>query len=473
MTRKVSAHSFLGQTVSLCATCLAPVPAKIIQEGDAIYFQKRCRTHGVQKVLVSSDPDYWHAQSSWIKPSDLPQTYQTRISDGCPYDCGLCPDHEQHSCLAILEVNETCNLSCPICFADSHPDRHGQRSLAECEAMLDALVASEGEPDLLQISGGEPTLHPQIIDILRAAKARPIRHLMLNTNGIRIARDKAFVADLAGLGPGFEVYLQFDSLSPEALKAIRGADLSRIRREALENLEAAGISTTLVAVVKKGLNDHEVGAIIDYALGWSCVRGVTFQPIQDAGRTEGFDPARDRTTLSDIRRAIISSGGPFLAEDLIPLPCNPESICVAYGVRAGRRVAPITGMLPKDVLLQELPNTVTFERYPALRQRLFDFFSLTTVDSVVPDRLETLFCCFPDIEAPRDLGYKDLFRVAISEFLDPHNFCISRVKRSCVHFLTPEGKIIPFDTYNLFYRDEAAKERRSASLAARRILMGA
>ena len=472
MIRKQSAHAFLGQTISLCATCLVPVPTKILQQDGAVYFQKRCRSHGVQKVLVSSDPDYWRAQTSWIKPSDLSQTYQTRIAEGCPYDCGLCPDHEQHSCLAILEVNETCNLTCPVCFADSSPDRLGQRSFAECEAMLDALVASEGEPDLLQISGGEPTLHPQILDILRAAKARPIRHLMLNTNGLRIARDPAFVAELASLGPGFEVYLQFDSLSPEVLKTIRGADLTRIRQQALENLEAAGISTTLVAVVKRGLNDHEVGAIIDHALGWSCVRGVTFQPIQDAGRNQGFDPARDRTTLSDIRQAIIRSGGPFAAEDLIPLPCNPESICVAYGLRSGRRVAPVTGMLPKDVLLQELPNTVTFERYPALRQRLFDFFSLTTVDQVVPERLETLFCCFPELETPRDIGYKDLFRVAISEFLDPHNFCISRVKRSCVHFLTPEGKIIPFDTYNLFYRDQAAKARRTASLLARKQLQG-
>ena len=467
MTRKIASYLFLGQTVSLCATCLAPVPAKIIEEDGAVFYQKRCRTHGVQKVLISSDPDYWRAQAAWIKPSDRPMRFQSRIELGCPYDCGLCPDHEQHTCLAILEVNETCNLTCPVCFADSSPDRPGTRSLSECEAMLDALVASEGEPDLLQISGGEPTLHPQIMDILRAAKARPIRHLMLNTNGIRIARDKAFVRDLASLRPGFEVYLQFDSLQPAALKAIRGADLTKIRQQALENLEEAGISTTLVAVIKKGLNDSEAGAIIDHALQWSCVRGVTFQPIQDAGRNTGFDPARDRTTLSDIRKAVIASGGPFRAADLIPLPCNPESICVAYGLRSGSVVAPITGMLPRELLVAELPNTVTFERFPDLRRRIFDFFSLTNVDQVVPERLETLFCCFPGIEAPKDVGYKDLFRVAISEFLDPHNFCISRVKRSCVHFLTPEGQIIPFDTYNLFYRDGAARQRRAASLAAR------
>lgn len=465
--RKIAPYRFLGQTVSLCATCLAPVPAKVIEEDGAIYYQKRCRTHGVQKVLVSTDPAYWRACLDWVKPADRPMAFQTRLEEGCPYDCGLCPDHEQHSCLAIIEVNETCNLTCPVCFADSSPDRPGTRTLTQVEAMLDALVASEGEPDLVQISGGEPTLHPQILDILRAAKARPIRHLMLNTNGVRIARDPAFVAELAKLKPGFEVYLQFDSLNPVALKALRGADLSRIRQQALENLEAAGISTTLVAVIRKGLNDHEVGAIIDHALGWPCVRGVTFQPIQDAGRNEGFDPARDRTVLSDIRSRIAASGGPFAAADLIPLPCNPDSICVAYGLRKGRQVQPITGLFPREALVADLPNTVTFESDPDLRRRMFDFFSLTTVEGVTEPRLEQLFCCFPGVEVPQAIGYADLFRVAISEFLDPHNFCVSRVKRSCVHFVTGEGQIVPFDTYNLFYRDAAARSRRAASLGAR------
>jgi 7,8-dihydro-6-hydroxymethylpterin dimethyltransferase len=475
-SRKIAGYCFLGQTQSLCATCLAPVPAKIIEDDGAIYFQKRCLTHGVQKVLISTDPAYYRQVQDWIKPGDKPLEFQTRIAEGCPFDCGLCPDHEQHSCLAIIEVNETCNLTCPVCFADSGPDRPGTRTLAEVEAMLDALMASEGEPDLVQISGGEPTLHPQIIQILQAAKARPIRHLMLNTNGIRIARDPAFVAELARLKPGFEVYLQFDSLSPEVLKTLRGADLTRIRQEALENLNAAGISTTLVAVIRKGLNDHEVGAIIDHALSWPCVRGVTFQPIQDAGRNEGFDPARDRTVLSDIRRRVAehgqNAGGPFRAQDLIPLPCNPESICVAYGLRQGTRVQAITGLLPRELLVADLPNTVTFERYPDLRRRLFDFFSLTTVEDVTASRLESLFCCFPEIETPGPVGYGDLFRVAISEFLDPHNFCVSRVKRSCVHFVTPDGKIIPFDTYNLFYRDAAAQARLAMSRNGRRANAG-
>ena len=156
--------------------------------------------------------------------------------------------------------------------------------------MLDALVRSEGEPDLVQISGGEPTIHPQILDILAAARRRPIKHVMLNTNGIRIAEDPAFCDALAELRPGFEVYLQFDSLNDDALKNIRGAALTRIRRQALANLEARNISTTLVCTVKRGVNDAEIGEIVRHALKYKCVRGINFQPVQDAGRNEGFDP---------------------------------------------------------------------------------------------------------------------------------------------------------------------------------------
>src|SRR5215218_591840 len=245
-TRKAAPYLFLGQTTSLCETCLSLVPAKIVSEDNAVFYLKRCRDHGVQKTLISDDLGYWKAQKDWLKPGDRPLHVQSRTEHGCPYDCGLCPDHEQHSCLAILEINDACNLSCPVCFAESSTKRTGHRSMAEIEAMLDTLVASEGEPDLVQISGGEPTLHPQFFDILDAARRRPIRHLMINTNGLRIAREPGFAERLAQYMPGFEVYLQFDSLRPEALRNLRGADLSKVRVQALEALERAGVSTTLV-----------------------------------------------------------------------------------------------------------------------------------------------------------------------------------------------------------------------------------
>ena len=217
MARKARPYIFLGQTTSMCESCLRLVPAKIIEEDGAVWYQKRCADHGVQKTLVSSDARYWKRCRDFLKPGDLPRQFQTRIDKGCPYDCGLCPDHEQHSCLALIEINETCNLTCPTCFAGSSPALSGQLPLATVERMLDTLVASEGEPDLLQISGGEPTLHPDLFAIIAAAKRRNIRHVMLNTNGIRIATEPDFAARLAECMPRFEVYLQFDALSRDGI----------------------------------------------------------------------------------------------------------------------------------------------------------------------------------------------------------------------------------------------------------------
>src|ERR1700687_5933774 len=205
--RRSRPYLFWGQTTSLCETCLLLVPAKIEIRDNEVWYQKRCPQHGSHTTLVSTDAAYWQLCKDYLKPGDRPLALQSRTEYGCPYDCGLCPDHEQHSCLALIEINEHCNLTCPTCFASSSPARTGQRSLSEIEAMLDLLVESEGQPDLLQISGGEPSLHPQILDIIRAARSRPIRHVMLNTNGLRLASDPDFVAALAEMKRGLGVYL--------------------------------------------------------------------------------------------------------------------------------------------------------------------------------------------------------------------------------------------------------------------------
>ncbi|MGH8337953.1 MAG: radical SAM protein, partial [Gammaproteobacteria bacterium] len=223
-----------------------------------------------------------------------------------------------------------------------------------------------------------------------------------------------------------------------------------------------------VVTVKKGVNDADIADIVRFALNRRCVRGVTFQPVQDAGRNEGFDKNRDRVLLTDIRREIISSGGPFGDADMIPLPCNPESISIGYALRNGRKLTPVTSFFPKDELIAAVPNAVTFEKYPELHKRLFEFFSLSTMQANTAERLEALLCCLPQIPVPAGLSYENVFRVVINEFLDAHNFCISRVKRSCVHFLTPAGQIIPFDTYNLLYRDGRIDERRKAAGVASR-----
>src|SRR5437764_6404456 len=185
------------------------------------------------------------------------------------------------------------------------------------------------------------------MEIVELGKNRPIGNVMLETSGIRIARGRTFVEQLAKLAPGFEVYLQFDSRKKSALENLRGADLRRIRESALANLEEAGISTTLVCVIKRGQNDDEIGAIVRHALTYKCVRGITFQPVQDAGRNENFDKNRDRFLLTDIRREIGLNSGVFDLDGVIPLPCNPDEIAIAYGLRDGTQVTPITKLIPK------------------------------------------------------------------------------------------------------------------------------
>lgn len=451
--RKAAPYIFHSQTTSLCETCLEPVPAKVIIEEGSVYYLKRCAAHGVQRTPISDDLAYWRGQKDWLKPGDRPLTAQTRTEAGCPFDCGLCPDHEQHSCLAIVEINSACNLACPVCFADAENVHGAHLPLSVIEGMLDALVESEGEPDLVQLSGGEPTIHPQFFEVLDAVKRRPIRHVMINTNGVRMAQDPAFVERLASYAPRLEVYLQFDSLNDDALVNLRGARLSRVRQAALEALERVGLSTTLVAVVKRGVNDDEIAAIVNHALEWKCVRGVTFQPVQDAGRNEGFDGKANRMLITQIRREVVKAGV-FAAEDMIPLPCNPDQICIGYGLRAGRSVTPITSLLPREVLLNG-PNTISYEAYPALREAMLNLFSLATTQCNTEEKLAGVLCCLPQALVPEDLGYANSFRVVILQFLDRYNFDLATVKRSCVHFVTPDRQIIPFDTYNTFYRPGA------------------
>jgi 7,8-dihydro-6-hydroxymethylpterin dimethyltransferase len=461
MTGTTRPYVYYDFTTSICAACYRKVEAKVVFQDDNVYLLKRCPEHGPARVLVADDVEYYRrCREVFIKPPEMPERYNTPVRWGCPYDCGLCVDHEQHSCLALVEVTDRCNLRCPVCYAGSGPERRETRSLADVERMLDAVVAAEGEPDVVQISGGEPTVHPNFFAILDAAKRRPIKHLMVNTNGVRIAQEEGFAARLAGYMPGFEVYLQFDSLEPGPLRALRGADLSEMRRRALARLNEHGVSTTLVVTLKKGLNDHEVGPIIEFALQQPCVRGVTFQPIQDAGRLLDYDPARDRLTLTEVRRRILEQTDVFRAEDVIPVPCHPDSLAMAYAIKSGGKAVPLTGLIDPRVLLAGQRNTIVYEHDPDVRAATFRLFSTAHGPESSAASLRDLLCCLPRAAVPDSLGYENLFRVIIMRFSDAHDFDVRSIKKACVTIVHPEdGRLIPFDTYNLFYRDDLERTR--------------
>ncbi|MCB0467512.1 MAG: radical SAM protein, partial [Aequorivita sp.] len=422
-------------------------------EGNNVFMLKRCPEHGSSKVLIADDAEYYKNIRNYNKPSEMPYTFNTKTHYGCPYDCGLCPDHEQHSCLTIVEVTDRCNLTCPTCYAGSSPTYGRHRTLDEIKKMMDAVVRNEKEPDVVQISGGEPTIHPQFFEILDYAKTLPIKHVMLNTNGIRIAKEKDFVEKLKTYAPDFEIYLQFDSFEDSVLQTLRGADLSKIRQQALANLNEVNLSTTLVVTLQKGLNDGEMGKIIDFALKQKCVRGVTFQPTQIAGRLEDFNIETDRITLTEVRRKILEQTDVFNAEDLLPVPCNPDALVMGYALKLGDEVFPLTRYINPQDLLDNSKNTIVYEQDEMLKGKMIELFSTGNSVECAQENLKSILCCLPNIDAP-ELGYDNLFRVIIMQFIDAYNFDVRSIKKSCVHIVDKDYKIIPFETMNLFYRDD-------------------
>lgn len=456
MNRKTRPYLFYDTTQSVCTQCLRQVEAKIVIKGELVYMDKWCPAHGSERVLVSDDAAYYRlCREVFVKAPEMPQRFATAMRHGCPYDCGLCPDHMQHSCLSVVEITDHCNLRCPTCYAASGPERLTHRSMSEVLAMLDAVIESEGEADVVQISGGEPTLHPQLFEILDAARARPIKHLMLNTNGLRIAQEPGFAERLAEYGSGFEIYLQFDSLRREPLMDLRGADLRRVREQALDRLDAVGLSTTLVMTVKRGVNDDEIGAVIRHASQRSCVRGVTLQPVQDAGRVEAYDSARHRLTVSEIRRRIVEQSDIFSMADVVPVPCNPDTLAMAYALRGAEgKLQPLTRFLDPQTLVEGSANTIVFERDDTLKDQVFKLFSTNHSPTSQANCLSELMCCLPQIAAPTSLSYRDVFRVLVVQFMDAQSLDIRALKKSCIHIARPDGRMIPFESFNLFYRDE-------------------
>ena len=456
---KTRDYIFYDYTKSLCHHCLALVDTKIVFQDDMVWMLKHCKTHGETKSMIADDVNYYKQLRNYNKQSEMPLKFNTKVHYGCPYDCGLCTDHEQHSCLTIVEVTDRCNLACPTCYANSAPNYGRHRTLEEIEKMFDTVVANEGEPDVVQISGGEPTVHPEFFKILDIAKSKPIKHLMLNTNGIRIAKDIKFVETLASYMPDFEIYLQFDSFKPEVLEKLRGEDLTEVRKKAIEHLNQFNISTTLVITLQKGENDDEIGKIIEYALQQKCVRGVTFQPTQVAGRNDNYDDFSGRITLTEVRRKIYEQYPLFTPQDLIPVPCNPDALCMAYALKIDGEVFPMTHLINPEDLLNNSKNTIVFEHDEKLKTHMLNLFSTGISVDCAEGEFNELMCCLPRVQSDT-LNYNNLFRILIMNFMDAHDFDVRAVKKSCVHIVSDKMKIIPFETMNLFYRDHKIDQIR-------------
>ena len=443
---------FLEYTKSICPVCKTVIDAEVNVRENRVIMRKRCAEHGVFEALVYSDAELYMAQQRFNKPGTIPLEFQTEVRDGCPLDCGLCPDHKQHACLGIIEVNTGCNLDCPICFADSgHQEDGYSLTYEQVELMLDAFVAAEGSPEVVQFSGGEPTIHPQILDFIALAKAKGIKAVMLNTNGIRLARDRRFAEALAELGPS--IYLQFDGFEPETHIAIRGKDLRAEKERALDRCAELGLIVTLVCAVEKGVNEHEVGAVIRFGVEHPAVRAVAFQPVTHSGRHLEFDPL-ERLTNADVMKLAAAQVPEWLqVPDFVPVPCCfPTCRSMCYGLITDDGLVPVTRLVDVEEHLDYISNRVFPDQ--SLKGALEQMFSSSATPSAA---LALLACesCGIDLSGELEGLKEKVFVIVVQDFQDAYTLNVRQLMKCCVEEITPDGRLIPFCAYNsVGYREQ-------------------
>ena len=485
------AYTFLGTTQSLCPECLAVVPTKIIARGQRVYFRKRCATHGLREDFVCSDRR-WYDRYDYALPPKLPKRTFVEPKKGCPLDCGLCSEHEQHTCVAVLEITDNCNLTCPLCYAGSRPGlKH--KTVAEAKQAIDALVRAEGRADVLQISGGEPTTHPQLMEIVEYAITQPIDYIMINTNGIRLAKDPVLVERLARYRNRVEIYLQFDGVTDATHLAMRGEALAEIKLKALDEIGKAGLHVTLVAAVQAGVNESELGSLLDIAKERPWISGLSLQPTTYSGRHFLATELEDRVTTPDcIRLLCEQSNGALRDEDFFPLPCaHPNCHVLALAFRSGGELVPLTRFMDAKVNLDLLANGLSFtreqgkkiiqqylarnnccgpsgcsdgecdppngqDRNDTLAAEIPQVVSLNksrSAESASPRSEEAVAEDFFAQALAKQIGGEQLFRITITAFLDAYNFDVRRLMKCCTHHILPSGHIIPFCAYNVLYRN--------------------
>ena len=464
-------YIFHELTRSICPQCKLVIDAQVIIRGNKVFMRKRCPDHGWFEGIISSDAEMYVDSVKFNKPGTLPLEFSTEVKDGCPLDCGLCPEHKQHLCLALIEVNTACNLNCPVCFANAGMGY--SLTMEQVERMLDRFVEIEGDPEVIQFSGGEPTIHPQILDMIQAAKDRGIRQVMINTNGVRIARDDRFLEALAKLDP--VIYFQFDGLRRETYLELRGEDLLDLKLRALDRMHQAGLDAVLVAAVETGVNVDEVGPLLDFGIGHPAVRGMVFQPVTHVGRHIPFNPM-ERVTIPDVIHGIVEqTNGRFILEDFVPVPCCfPTCQVNSYVFVDGDTIVPLPRMLDISHYLDYITNRALPKAPNAadVKKSLEGLWSASAVAGTEKAAGQFQCACGPGLEllSPPDEGggpggynlshLKDhIFQIAIKDFMDAYTFSVKQVMKCCVGILVPDGRAIPFCAYNsVGYREQIREQ---------------
>lgn len=437
----------IGRTESVCPVCLKRIPAERVKEGNEVYLRKSCQAHGSFKTVIwRGEPDF----SAWYRVNEAvhPKKPLVEVEQGCPYDCGLCPQHRQQSCCVLLEVTQRCNLNCPICFADAGKKEQADPDLKEIEVQLRLLMDAAGKCNL-QFSGGEPTVRDDLPDIIAMAHAMGYPFIQLNTNGIRLAADPAYVKELKNAGLS-TVFLQFDGTKDEIYQSIRGRRLLEVKKAAIENCACHHLGVVLVPTIVPGINTGNIGQIIHFALeSLPIIRGVNFQPVSYFGRYPDVPTDKDRITLPEMMQLIEEqTGGMMQVTNFIPSG-SKHCLCsfhCDYLLLEDGSLTPLS-QSPSDCCgaRSEEKTIIKARNYIARRWGL-------------PEQPKC--CCQKEQEKSKYDSWDRLldriqnYRLSITcvAFQDAENLDLERLKDCSLHFMA-NGKIIPFCAYNLSGRD--------------------
>lgn len=453
-------EQLFSATRGLCHTCGVLCDAKIVFRGERVYLVKHCGEHGRSEALISSDKQWYLRSLAYIKPGTDP--FERSVSEfrGCPsLSCGLCPAHQQHTCVPIFELTTECDMRCPICLVGEGGHEH--RTLDEIDAMTERLLRCEGTVNMLNLSGGEPTRHPRFLEIVDRLQARPeIGILSVSTNGLRLARDEALLDALCERD--VVLSLQLDGFTSETTERLRGrADLGPLKRRVIERVLARGGKLSLTVTLAKGINEHELPELLSLLFVHDQVLSMMVQPLAHTGRAPTnytFDPL-DVLTIPDVVRLLAdSSAGVLTQEDFSPLPCShPTCFALTYLMKTeGGELVPLPRVVETESYLDIIKNQALLSTdSDTLLQVRDSLYALWSSDGIFPHRepvLRTVRNILLELNAlggrPEHsevltLGTRHVKSIFIHHFMDRFTFDQSRVIKCCNHYPQPDGRLLP------------------------------
>ena len=451
------------QTEGLCPQCLRTVPALLKAEEGKIWLESVCERHGAARALLASNAGEYLRFRKYVPP---------RAGAGC---CGAgetCADGPP-VCVLLLEITLACNLRCPTCYADAHG--HDFMPLDEARRRLDTFFRSQRSLDVLMLSGGEPTIHPQFEELLELALSYPIGRVLVNTNGLRLTQSNALVQALARHRDRTELFFSFSSFRPAVHERLYGRDLRAEKLGALERAREAGIFVTLVPTIERGVNDDEIGDLYRFALSMDNINGLNFQPVMSAGRYEHDYDGAGRLTLTDVLALLEQqTAGALLSSDFVGLPCShPDCCALTYGCLNAARtdITPLPRHLDIARYLDLFADRISFAGIlgAAARRVWSDVAHLragrTLRDLSLLFRRAGIRDLIPLIGSQEAMG-KRIFRIVVKPFMDAHTYDQRRVEQCCTKILTEDGATVSFCEYNVLRRGRKRYEG-TIELAAR------